>query len=182
VVLPSHNEAENIGPLLEQIVSMSSTIPHPVRIIVVDDGSTDETAARVTAMPFQDRVRLVSHPRNQGLARALNTGLRAALAEPASADVVITLDADNTHDPKYMPAMIRKILDGCDVVIASRFAPSGEEVGVPPLRRFLSHGASWVFRATLRMRGVRDYTCGYRAYRREILELSLIHNSEPTRN
>jgi dolichol-phosphate mannosyltransferase len=175
VVLPAYNEEENIGVLIEQIVQMAATIPHPVSIIVVDDGSADGTVAKIQASPHQDRVRIVRHGRNQGLSRTLNTGFQAALSDPGAVDVLITLDADNTHDPKYMPRMIDKILQGRDVVIASRFAASGEEVGVPWLRQVLSHGASLVFRVIFPMRNVRDYTCGYRAYRREILQKAYAH-------
>lgn len=175
VVLPAYNEEDNIGVLIEQIVQMSSTIPHPVSIVVIDDGSTDGTVARIEALSCHDRVRVVRHAKNQGLSRTLNTGLQTALNDADAADLLITLDADNTQDPKFIPRMIDTILQGHDVVIASRFAASGEEVGVPRLRQALSHGASWVFRVLFPMRNVRDYTCGYRAYRREILEKAYAH-------
>ena len=168
VVLPAYNEEANIGTLIEQIQAMAAGVSYLVSVIVVDDGSADETAARVRALPSQAQLRLITHSANQGLARAVETGLRSALSD--APEVVITLDADNTQDPKYIPRLVDRIHEGHDVVIASRFAAAGDEVGVPLRRMALSHGASWVFRALFRMRGVRDYTCGYRAYRRETLD------------
>jgi dolichol-phosphate mannosyltransferase len=80
------------------------------------------------------------------------------------------MDADNTHNPHLIPRMIQRIDEGYDVVIASRYCPGALVVGVPRLRQLLSDMGSWVYQLLVPIGGVRDYTCGYRAYRAAILQ------------
>ncbi|MGH7785657.1 MAG: glycosyltransferase, partial [Candidatus Binatia bacterium] len=104
-----------------------------------------------------------------GLGAALRDGLGAALARAAADDVVVTMDADDTHAPDLIPAMLAQLDAGADVVIASRFVRGASVLGVPAGRRALSRAASWLLRLRRPTRGVRDYTCGYRAYRVSLL-------------
>jgi len=80
------------------------------------------------------------------------------------------MDADNTHTPGLIGSMVRLIEEGSDVVIASRYQPGAQVWGVPFHRRRLSDGARLLFRLVFPIRGVRDYTCGYRAYRASLLK------------
>lgn len=162
VVLPAYNEAASLAELLEGILRV------PVRggllILVVDDGSADETAA--IAAGFEPRgVRVIRHAHNKGLHEAMRTGLIEALALTPADGTIVTMDADNTHNPDLVPQMLQKIEAGYDVVIASRFAPGGRMIGASPRRHLYSLGARTVLTARFRIPGVRDYTCGYRAYR-----------------
>jgi len=84
-------------------------------------------------------------------------------------DIIVTMDADNTHTPGLLPRMINTLEGGNDVVIASRYQPGARVVGLSPWREFLSTGMRWLFQILLPIRGVRDYSCGYRAYRASIL-------------
>lgn len=136
------------------------------RILIVDDGSRDNTAQIVRDAAAQMPVELIQHPRNMGLGAAMRTGLNAA---SRSSDVVITLDADNSQDPELMKSMVERLGEGFDVVIASRFQPGAQEIGVPAFRILLSHVASAGIRTIVGYPGVRDYTCGFRAYRGETL-------------
>jgi dolichol-phosphate mannosyltransferase len=80
------------------------------------------------------------------------------------------MDADNTHDPALLTDMVRRMNDEhADIVIASRYAPGGREIGLSPLRRVLSRGASFLLSISARVGGARDYTCGYRLYRAAVL-------------
>jgi dolichol-phosphate mannosyltransferase len=106
---------------------------------------------------------------NQGLAAAIRTGLTAALSRCGPDDVIVTMDCDNTHPPRLIPGMLEMIREGRDVVIASRFQPGAEVIGVPRSRLLYSIGARWLFQLLFPIRGVRDYTCGFRAYRAEAL-------------
>jgi dolichol-phosphate mannosyltransferase len=83
--------------------------------------------------------------------------------------VVITMDADATHMPGLIVQMVRMIGEGYDVVIASRYRAESRVYGVPVLRRIMSRGASLLMRVVFPIRGVRDFTCGYRAYRADVL-------------
>ena len=172
VVLPAYNEADALPPLLRRLGDVSvGHFGSSLAVIVVDDGSTDGTAeaARAGAPPALD-VRVIPHEGNRGLNEALRTGLLAALERVGENDIVVTMDADDTHAPGLISRMTMLIEEGNDVVVASRYAPGGRVLGVSLSRRVLSRGASLLFRAVYPVRGVRDYTCGYRAYRAGLLK------------
>jgi len=174
MVLPAYNEARAIGPLLERFRQLIEDHALPINIIVVDDGSRDDTAARVQA--FQGiPLELLQHPRNLGLAEATKTGLRAAAQRAQPHDVIALMDADDTHTPGLLIRMISLLEEGNDVVVASRYVRGARVIGVPAYRRLLSLGAAWLFRVIYPIRGVKDYTCGYRAYRAGLLQQALTH-------
>ncbi|MEM9187473.1 MAG: glycosyltransferase family 2 protein [Planctomycetota bacterium] len=173
IALPAYNEEESLAPLLDGIGVALAGTGLDYEIIVVDDGSQDDTARIASQASFRLPVTLIEHERNSGLAAALRTGLEAAAARARPGDVVFTMDADNTHPPGLMPRMLGMIGEGCDVVIASRFQPGAQVVGVPLHREWLSFAARWLFSLTLPIRGVRDYTCGFRAYRASVLHAAL---------
>jgi len=175
ILLPAYNEARNLPPLIEGIVGVMDAERMSYGIVVVDDGSQDGTGSVARALADHLPVEVVPHKRNLGLARAMDTGLRVVGERAARDDVVVTMDADNTHPPELIPRMVAAIARGADVVIASRYAPGGREEGVPPLRRFLSAGISSLLRLRFRIPGVRDYTSGYRAYRASALERARRH-------
>ena len=141
-----------------------------LRVLVVDDGSSDGTVAGAGAFADRLGIEVVPHGVNRGLGAALQTGLTEALRRAGATDAIATMDADNTHDPGLLPEMLRRLeTTPADVVIASRYTPGGEEVGLTPLRRLLSRGASLLLTLVAPVRGARDYTCGYRLYRAALL-------------
>jgi dolichol-phosphate mannosyltransferase len=171
VVLSAYNESVEVPELLQRFDRLASELDEPLRIIVVDDGSTDGTDQAVRGTRVGIPVELLVHPRNLGLGAGLLTGLRRASETASPEDAVVTLDADNTHDPRYVVDLRRKMNQGnLDVVVASRYAGGGKEVGVSLFRRILSHGASWIYRSFFRTPGLRDFTCGYRMFRAGILQ------------
>lgn len=173
LALPAYNEAENLRPLLEEARRVFAAEGYDYRVVVADDGSTDATAQILAELAAEMPVRVITHEQNRGLGAAIQTVLRGALEETTSPhnDIIVSMDADNTHAPSYIPGMAHKIaVEGYDVVIASRFRAGSQEVGVPLFRRLLSRGARLLFRLFLRLPEVRDYTCGYRAYRASLLE------------
>lgn len=169
VTLPAYNEQEALPELLERIGESFADSGRPYEVIVVDDGSSDDTAQIVSQMSFQMPIHLVQHQVNQGLGVTLRDGLREALDRAGERDIIVTMDADNTHPPGLIDRMVQMIGEGCDVVIASRFQPGARVVGVPIERHFLSVGARFLFTALFPTRGVRDYTSGYRAYKTEVI-------------
>lgn len=174
-VLPAYNEAENLGPLLEKIGQVMSHGAPGVksleyRIVVVNDGSRDNTAEVAREAAGRLPVDLVEHAKNLGLPRTVEDGLRKAMADARPDDVIITMDADNTHEPAHALAMYRLIQAGRDLVIASRYQKGAREVGLSFERRILSLGANLMLKLFFPMAGVRDYTCGYRAYRAGLLD------------
>lgn len=170
VVLPAYNEARTLPSLLEAIDESMFEADLVYRIVLVDDGSDDGTSD--IAAEAAERLPLVleRHPENLGLGLTLRDGLvvAARLADPK--DLVVTMDADNSHSPELILRMVRLAREGHDVVIASRYRPGSRVRGVPLLRRVLSYWGSWLLRILFPTPGVRDYTCGYRAYRAALLQ------------
>jgi dolichol-phosphate mannosyltransferase len=171
VMLPAYNEEQDL-PLLLRRIQLALVPWADYRVLVVDDGSRDRTADIVREAALRMPVRLIQHRRNRGLGVALRTGLVAACQE---GDIVVTLDADNSQDPNLIRRMVRRLEARYDVVIASRFRPGAQEVGVPFYRRCLSHVSSAGIRWLAPYHGVRDYTCGFRAYRASALRLLMAH-------
>ena len=169
IVLPAYNEEDSISLLIEHIRKIvKKHLPQRVAIIVVDDGSADNTVTCVQALADSDVI-LLRHPKNKGLGEAIKTGMLHAVNLSPEVDVVVTMDSDNTHNPGLLKRMIMAVEEGSDVVIASRYQPGARVVGVSYYRQLLSLGMSWMFRMLLPIPGVKDYSCGYRAYRAELL-------------
>jgi dolichol-phosphate mannosyltransferase len=169
LALPAYNEERSLPALLERCIALARTLEDEgwrLSVLVVDDGSRDATVD--SARPFAQKlaIEVIPHGVNRGLGAALRTGFTSALARAADGDLVATMDADNTHDPALLPEMRRRLeRERADIVIASRYAPGGREVGLSPIRSVLSRGASLLLSLFARVRGARDYTCGYRLYR-----------------
>lgn len=172
-VLPAYNEERSLPPLLDRYVALSAALDargKSLHVIVVDDGSTDATIARAEAFAPRLRIEVIPHEVNRNLGAALRTGLTAAIARAADGDVISTMDADNTHDPSILVDMWSRLdAERADIVIASRYAPGGREVGLTRLRQFLSRGASFMMSLVAPVSGARDYTCGFRLYRAAML-------------
>lgn len=168
VVLPAYNEEQALPRLLAKLAVLYSEGRLAGRVLVVDDGSRDHTAE--IACNWGDLVELISHPRNLGLGAAIRTGLTHASRLAAPDDVIVTMDADDTHIPGLVPHMVQTLGEGYDLVIASRYQPGSRTLGVSAVRQFLSRGAGWLFQLALPMDGVRDYTCGFRAYRAGLVQ------------
>ena len=169
VLIPTFNPSEAL--LTETLHSLLQQDPGPeaMEILVVDDGSADRTAEVVEELSKSYPVRLVKHEVNRGLGAAISTAVTTAVEGLYDDDIVVTMDADNTHPPQLISRMVPMIREGRDIVIASRFEPGGQVVGLSRFREVLSLGASWMMRLCFGVRGCKDYTCGYRAYRAGIL-------------
>lgn len=169
VVLPAYNEEQTIRPLLESLKEAMEEDGLEYSVLVVDDGSTDRTSEVVEEFSSHMPIRLIRHGVNRGLSEAIKTGLFSAVDGLAERDIVITMDADNTHSPGLILRMARMIREGSQVVIASRYQPGSHIRGLSRSRRLLSYGANLLFRVFFPLRGVKDYSCGYRAYRVSVL-------------
>ena len=164
IVMPTYNEADTIGPLL---VELRARLGPAVRILVVDDSSPDGTAARVReAMAGDSAIELLTRPGKLGLASAYQTALRRVLDEGRE-DCVVTIDADFSHDPRYVPALIAAAATH-DLVIGSRYVAGGGIDNWSRRRRRLSLGGNWYAR---RITGtpIRDQTAGLCCLRTDFL-------------
>lgn len=165
VIVPTYNEEENIESLVMQLLAL----PTGVRVIIVDDNSPDGTGAIADRLAAENdgRVEVIHRAGKLGLGTAYIAGFRQALA--SSADLICTMDADFSHNPRYIPALVEKIEQGHDLVIGSRYVPGGGTSGCTFKRKLLSWGANAFARLTLGLHA-HDTTAGFRCYRREVLE------------
>lgn len=178
VALPAFNEELNLPDLLGRLDVALTEVSLSYQILVVDDGSTDNTFGVAEEWSEKIPLSVRRHDVNRGLGATLRDGLEWARDVAAPNDVIVTMDADNTHTPELIVTMVRMIREGHDVVIASRYQPGSRVRGLPLSRRVLSRLASWVFRAVFPIEGVKDYTSGYRAYKAGVLQETL--QSDPT--
>src|SRR4051794_27104445 len=159
VVLPTYNERQNVVPLLRAV---RAALP-AADVLVVDDNSPDGTAALVEEAAAElGQIKLLRRAGKQGLGSAYRQGFGIALDE--GYDVIVSMDADFSHDPAALPDLLRLIDAGADAVIGSRYVPGGDTVNWPLHRRLLSR---WGNRYTSFVLGlqVRDCTSGFRAFR-----------------
>ncbi len=169
IILPAYNEQGNIKPLLTKIVSVLDEINQPFRVVLVNDGSTDQTSEEARLTMPGERLRLIDRQINLGFAATLAEGFLAATQEADPDDHVVAMDADNTMPPSLIPSMLTHLKQGFDVVVASRYVHGAEVHGLSLSRRFLSLVANRLFRILLPIPGIKDYTCGYRAFRVGVL-------------
>jgi dolichol-phosphate mannosyltransferase len=163
VILPTYDEAEN----LERIVGAVLELPDSGNVLVVDDNSPDGTGEIADRLATQnERIRVLHRERKEGLGPAYLAGFRVAL--DAGAERIIEMDADFSHDPAYLPALIAAT-ENADLAIGSRYVPGGGVTDWGPVRRFISRGGSAYARLALRV-PVRDLTGGFKCFRREVLE------------
>ena len=164
VMIPTYNEADNIAKLIEALQDLH--IPK-LEVLVVDDNSPDGTWKIVKDIARKDKhVHLLHRTKDKGRGTAGIAGFQRALE--LGADVVVEMDADFSHNPKYLPSLLRG-LDHADVVLGSRRVPGGADADRPLWRRFVTFGANWYIRILLGLK-VKDCNSGYRCFRRNVLE------------
>lgn len=163
IVLPTYNERDNIGPFLEAVAEMRSDSNADVDVLIVDDDSPDGTAdvARSVGAGMAG-VRVLQRQVKDGLGSAYRAGFRQVLAEHY--DVVISMDADLSHDPAVIPTMLGLLDEGADAVIGSRYVTGGGTTDWPVRRQMLSKWGNSYTRRALRL-AANDCTSGFRAYR-----------------
>jgi dolichol-phosphate mannosyltransferase len=164
IVTPTYNEKDNLPRFVDAV---RSAYPD-ADIMVVDDNSPDGTGAIADAIAAKDpRVRVMHRPGKLGLGTAYTQAFQRGLAE--GYDWFFEMDADLSHDVKYLPDFVAALEGGADVVIGSRNIPGGGVEGWGIGRHFISKGGSLYSRTILGL-GVKDLTSGYKAFTRRALE------------
>jgi dolichol-phosphate mannosyltransferase len=164
VVVPTYNEAHNVEQLLAGVRSvLADAAPEGFRILVVDDGSPDGTAAIVRRVAAaHPEVELLERTRKDGLGAAYTAGFTRALL--GGAQLVVQMDAGLSHDPAHLPSLLAAARDGGDVVLGSRYVAGGAVEDWSPWRKLVSRGGCWYARTILGV-PVRDVTAGYKCFR-----------------
>lgn len=165
VIVPTYNEADNLDELLSQLLAL----PVNIAVVVVDDNSPDGTGRIADSWSAKDpdRVSAVHRQAKLGLGTAYVAGFNYAL-EQTQASAIMTMDADFSHNPRYIPEMISAAKNN-HVIIGSRYVPGGGSRNCSWKRIALSKVANLFARTLLGLRA-HDATAGFRLYRREVLE------------
>lgn len=164
IVMPTYNESDN----LPRIVPALHEVLPEAHVLVVDDGSPDGTGRLADEMAARDaRIHVLHRTAKEGLGRAYVAGFRWALAREYR--FVFEMDADFSHQPKYLAPMLQAARDGADVVIASRYRRGGGTEGWTLKRKLISRCGGLYARAVLWL-PVTDPTGGFKCFRREVLE------------
>lgn len=163
VIVPTYNERDNIDILLDELLGL----PVNVSVINVDDNSPDGTGQSSDrwAARYPDRVMVVHRAGKLGLGTAYIAGFKRALEN--GFDRIMTMDADFSHHPRYIPSML-DLSRECDLVIGSRYVPGGGTLNCSAKRKALSRGANTFAKVLLGLKA-QDCTAGFRCYRREVL-------------
>lgn len=170
ILLPAYNEEDAIGPLCEKIHAVMSDAGIRYQIVAVNDGSRDRTGERLEDLAKRFPVHVITHRRNRGLGETIRDGMEYVADAGNQGDVVVRMDCDDTHEPRYILGMLEKLRAGHEVVIASRYAPGGGQIGVNLYRRTISRCANILMKACFPIPGIKEYTSGFRAYRVALIQ------------
>ena len=163
IIIPTYNEFDNLRPLLQEIFSFAPAAD----VLIVDDNSPDGTGKLADQIHVENpQVNVLHRAGKLGLGTAYIAGFKYAVEH--GYDAAFEMDADFSHDPRYLPDFLQKI-ENADLVIGSRYVEGGDTPNWSLLRRFISGGGNIFARFMLGI-PVHDCTAGYRCYRRQVLE------------
>lgn len=169
VLIPTYNEIHTISPLIDSLQNLQNI---DLRIIVIDDGSTDGTTEAVQELTSKsNNITLIERGEKLGLGSAIRDGFKAALNQTPPPDFIVTMDADLSHDPTLIPSMIEEC-DRDTLVIGSRYIEGGEIHGWSTYRRTVSWGANLLARTFANI-PAKDCTSGYRCYGADLVKAIL---------
>ncbi len=175
ILLPAYNEFDNLPTLISSLHMVLKKTGLPYQIVIVDDGSTDKTSTLAKFYKADAAIQVAKHKINWGLGAAMDTGFKATLKKAKDDDLLISMDADNTHDVTAIPSIMKKYEQEYDLILTSRFLPGGGDQGISLLRKILSHQAGHIFQLLFPIAGVREYTSSYRGYRISLLRRAYAH-------
>lgn len=173
IVVPTYNEIENLKALLDAVFAV---IPSEVEVLVVDDGSPDGTGELADSLAAQNpRLHVLHRAAKQGLGTAYVAGFKWGMAKYSDQkdkafEAFIEMDADFSHNPKYLPVMLEH-LKSYDFVIGSRYVEGGGTLNWGMGRKILSRGGS-IYSSCILGVGIRDFTGGFNGWKRRVVAAS----------
>lgn len=173
ILLPAYNEEKALRPMMEKISAVMEKMRAAYRVVVVNDGSRDRTLEILRELAQIYPIDIIVHKYNRGLGETARDGFEYIAEIGSPEDVIVRMDCDDTHDPKYIPAMLEKLREGYEVVTASRYVSGGAQIGVDLYRRTISRCANLLLKLFFPIRGLKEYTCGFRAYRVALIQDAL---------
>ena len=163
ILLPAYNEEKNLKRIFKKI-EKNFRDKRKIRVVLIDDCSTDNTK-KIVIKKKNFKIIYKKHNKNKGLNITMETGLKLIDKKSNLNDIIVSLDSDNTHPISLIPKMIKKINQGNDIVIASRFVKGSKVSGLSSWRQIMSHGAKLIFKMFYPFKNLNDYTCNFRAYK-----------------
>src|SRR3989338_11615977 len=169
-IIPTYNEEKNILSLLVKLSGYLSERKWPYKILIINDGSTDQTLQVVASLKNNISIEVFSHYPNKGIGETFRLGFQEAVRVANDQDIIVTLEADNTSDLIILNKLLDKIQEGCDVALASCYAPGGGVQGTTLFRKILSLGANTLLKLFIPLKGIHTYSSFYRAYRAKAIK------------
>jgi dolichol-phosphate mannosyltransferase len=164
ILLPAYNEEDSLPRLMPKIKTTMEKFGEAYKVVVCNDGSRDNTASMLKEYSATMPLEILEHRINRGLGESIRDLFERAEQLSGDGDVIIRLDCDDTHEPEFIPNLVAKVREGYDVVIASRFASGGGQMGVSGYRAFISNAANLFMKVFFPIKGLREYSCGFRAF------------------
>lgn len=173
--LPAYNEAATVGLSLYKIGEVMKHVHREYELIVLNDGSTDETLHVINSYERMLPLNVISAETNQGFGPSVLTLLKEVMNKSMfpERDIIITIEANFSQDPTAVPSMVREIEGGADIVIASSFARGSSMTDTPFLFRILNSALYLMMRNLYAISGVKDYVSSFRAYRVNLVKRAL---------
>ena len=174
ILLPAYNEADSLDYFLPKIENlMKNDLKCQYHIIVCNDGSSDKTLEGIEHYQKSIPITIINHKLNRGLGETSRDLFEKAAELTADDDIIIRMDCDDTHEPEYIRGLVDKIKEGYDVVIASRFIKGGGQEGLDAYRRIVSWSANKFMKLFFPIKGLREYSSGFRAYRAHAIKRAI---------
>lgn len=168
IIIPTYNEKENIPALVEKAYSVCQKSKIQPQFLIVDDDSPDGTADLARELAKEYPVEVLQRKRDRGIGSAYKEAFTYTLKN-YNYEYILTMDADNSHDPEFLVNILEKAVEGFDVVLGSRYIPGGSIVGWGIRRKLISRGANLLTSLILKL-NLNDVTTGFRCYRTEALK------------
>lgn len=174
VCIPTYNEKDNLEPITQAVLAADRRVD----ILVVDDNSPDGTGQLADLLAKREpRIRVLHREKKEGLGKAYLHAFSWALSQ--GYEFVLEMDADFSHDPKYLSTLLDEAEKGADLVLGSRYVTGGGTVNWGALRKIISRGGSLYARTILGI-GIRDLTGGFKCFRRKVLESIALSDVQST--
>ena len=170
IILPIFNEENSIESMISNLFKILEESKLNYKIIVCNDGSTDGTLKILEKFTKNKSFEIINHKLNRGLGRTVRDLFERSAEITSMGDFILRMDADDTHNPKFIFDILKKLQEGHDVVTVSRFAKGGSQRGVSLYRAFISRCANLLMKFFFPIANIRDYSCGYRGYKAEKIQ------------
>ena len=173
ILLPAFNEEKSLSSLFKKFNLTFEKYKVKYKIVVCDDGSLDNTKKVLNRLKKNFPLIIINHKINRGLGETMRDLFEYVSYVSNSEDIIIRMDCDDTHEPIYIPDMVKKISEGYDVVIASRFLNGGDQYGVNKYRSIISFFENLFIKIFFQIKNLKEYSCGYRAYKASIIKKAI---------